>query len=188
MDIEPQSEPSKFRNRFPKLPRIGAVGRLCCACRERKADTEFRKDKRTADGIAYRCRACAYKIERRWRTNNLERYRDNARGTQRRAYANDPDRLRETLRRSRLRTKFGIELEDLIAMLDSQNWKCKICSKPLAIRTFDRRKGNVACVDHDHKTKKIRGILCSPCNRGLGLFGDNANTLLCAVKYLDGPA
>ena len=186
MNLEPQPRETKFRNRFPKEARVAPEGRLCCACRERKGDQDFRKDSRTKDGIAYRCRECAYKIERRWRKNNLERYQDNARGTQRRAYAKDPEKQRETLRRSRIRTKYGIEYEELLAMLETQKWQCKVCDKALAVRTFDRRKGNVACIDHDHATKKIRGILCSHCNRALGLLGDDPVKLDKAAAYLRG--
>ena len=40
-------------------------------------------------------------------------------------------------------------------------------------------------IDHCHTTGKIRGLLCTRCNRGLGLFKDNSKNLLNAVKYLE---
>ena len=40
------------------------------------------------------------------------------------------------------------------------------------------------CIDHNHKTKEVRGILCSNCNRGLGYFKDNEDTLSSAIEYL----
>jgi hypothetical protein len=185
VQVEPQINGSKYRNRYPKLPRVAPEGRLCCACRQRKPDSEFRKDQRTKDGIAYRCRDCAYEIEKKWRKNNIERARDNARGVQRRAYAKDPEKYRDMLRRSRMRTIHGLEYEDFLAMLAAQNWQCKICAKHLTVRVRNYpRKGNVACVDHNHETDEIRGILCNHCNRGLGLFGDNAETLITAAEYL----
>jgi hypothetical protein len=39
-------------------------------------------------------------------------------------------------------------------------------------------------VDHDHETNKIRGLLCSRCNTGLGLFFDNISNLENAILYL----
>lgn len=40
------------------------------------------------------------------------------------------------------------------------------------------------CVDHNHRTGKIRGVLCNNCNRALGLFGDSERRLLAALEYL----
>lgn len=39
-------------------------------------------------------------------------------------------------------------------------------------------------MDHNHKTNEFRGLLCKECNRALGLFGDNIDTLTNAVLYL----
>jgi len=39
-------------------------------------------------------------------------------------------------------------------------------------------------VDHDHITGKVRGLLCSPCNTGLGMFQENAQLFLKAIQYL----
>ena len=44
------------------------------------------------------------------------------------------------------------------------------------------------CIDHCHTTLNVRGILCSKCNTGLGMFNDNVDALVNAIKYLqDGP-
>lgn len=51
---------------------------------------------------------------------------------------------------------------------------CMICNSTLNL-----------VVDHDHKTKKIRGILCHHCNVGLGFFRDNEEFLSNAIKYLN---
>lgn len=64
-------------------------------------------------------------------------------------------------------------------MLNSQDSRCAICGSP------DPGKGNrFFCVDHDHLTGKIRGLLCNNCNRGLGTFEDDPHRLIEAANYL----
>ena len=45
---------------------------------------------------------------------------------------------------------------------------------------------NAVAVDHDHLTNEFRGLLCNGCNKGLGLFRDNIQSLNNAIKYLEG--
>jgi len=66
-------------------------------------------------------------------------------------------------------------------MLHSQNGLCAICGKPPSRRNV---KEMLLHVDHNHKTGKIRGLLCNSCNRGIGLLGDNPDTLFAAEGYL----
>jgi hypothetical protein len=56
--------------------------------------------------------------------------------------------------------------------------RCAICGT-------DSPRGNGSFpVDHDHRTGRVRGLLCHPCNTGIGLLGDSSNQLLAAVAYL----
>jgi hypothetical protein len=65
-------------------------------------------------------------------------------------------------------------------LIDCQNNRCKLCKL-----YFDgESKATTACVDHDHKTGKVRGLLCDSCNKGLGSFRDNIDTLENAIQYL----
>lgn len=41
------------------------------------------------------------------------------------------------------------------------------------------------CIDHDHKTGQLRGLLCSRCNSGIGLLDDNPDILLIAARYIE---
>jgi hypothetical protein len=50
-------------------------------------------------------------------------------------------------------------------------------------RTNEKRTKNF-CVDHDHKTGKIRGLLCGPCNRGLGYLHDSPELLERLAAYV----
>lgn len=86
------------------------------------------------------------------------------------------------LARNRDLKKYGITLEDLENMLRDQDNKCAICGKKIFL--FESSKKITAHVDHDHKTGKVRGLLCQECNTGLGKFMDNTDYLLSAVSYL----
>jgi hypothetical protein len=84
-----------------------------------------------------------------------------------------------------LRT-YGISRAEDNAMLSAQWGLCAICGK--GENTIGGRTGKtpmVLSVDHDHHTGKVRGLLCSACNRGLGSFGHDAELLLAAARYLD---
>lgn len=82
-----------------------------------------------------------------------------------------------------LRT-YGITLEDYQTMVSWGDGKCSICAQEEKI--IDKRSGKVRAlaVDHDHKTGIVRGLLCSKCNRGLGMFNENIQLLEDAVNYL----
>lgn len=69
-------------------------------------------------------------------------------------------------------------------MAYDQNAACAICKK--FEEMFDKRtnKKKHLCVDHDHKTGKVRGLLCHSCNLGLGKFKDNISSLKTAITYL----
>lgn len=75
---------------------------------------------------------------------------------------------------NRLKKEYGLSLTAHDAMLSQQNGRCKICyeASPLV-------------VDHCHKTGKVRGLLCEPCNRGLGHFKDEPRRLIAAKMYLE---
>jgi hypothetical protein len=79
--------------------------------------------------------------------------------------------------------KYGITMEQFQAMKDAQNYKCLLCS-----RVFKDRgtRFEQACIDHDHETGKVRGLLCWMCNAGLGMFDENVEALANAIKYIKG--
>ena len=89
-----------------------------------------------------------------------------------------PERERQT----HLRVKFDLSLDDYDLMLAAQNGVCAICKQP---ETHLRNgKLKALAVDHDHKTGKIRGLLCSDCNTGIGKLKDSIDVLTSAVQYL----
>jgi hypothetical protein len=86
-----------------------------------------------------------------------------------------------------LRDKYGLSESAYIALLEVQQNRCKICGISLIpIAPYGKRSGSTACVDHDHATGRVRGLLCGPCNMGLGHFGDDIVRLGRAIIYLQG--
>lgn len=77
-----------------------------------------------------------------------------------------------------LKLKYNLSLSEYLELYILQNGLCKICLKPCDIKAFS--------VDHCHHSNKIRGLLCSSCNLGIGMFKDNVETLKSAIKYLQG--
>lgn len=78
--------------------------------------------------------------------------------------------------------KYGISKKQYFDMREAQQNKCAICSKVLNDKGTRAHDG--AAIDHCHTTGKIRGLLCNHCNRGLGMFQDDPDTLIKASLYL----
>lgn len=84
-------------------------------------------------------------------------------------------------RRRILKNGLTVHLYD--AILKLQNGRCAICERlPSEIDVRAER----LCIDHNHSTGTFRGLICDACNRGLGGFKDNLDSLRSAIKYLDG--
>ena len=86
-----------------------------------------------------------------------------------------PDRARVTTydpaaRRARTLKRFGLTAADYARLLQAQDGKCGICRREPSRLPLH--------VDHNHRTREIRGLLCHRCNRGLGFFrGEDAERI-----------
>jgi hypothetical protein len=80
--------------------------------------------------------------------------------------------------------KYGIDEEYFEALYQAFRGRCGICGYPLKREVRGKGTEGRACIDHDHKTGNIRGILCHRCNSGLGLFRDSVELLQKAKEYL----
>ncbi len=85
----------------------------------------------------------------------------------------------QTSRETALLLKYNITEEAYRVLDESQNFRCRTCG----LHKTETRYG-VLDVDHDHKTGQIRGLLCSACNKALGLIKENPTTLLRMIQYL----
>jgi len=85
-------------------------------------------------------------------------------------------------RRKGLWESYKMTIDEYQKMYNEQNGLCLICNQQTQGRGA---KKNTLAVDHTHETGKIRGLLCSHCNTGLGLFRDNKELLQKAIDYLN---
>jgi len=83
---------------------------------------------------------------------------------------------RMSAREAHLKNKFGITHFEFEFLKEFQGGVCAICKTPT---------DKTLHVDHDHATSKVRGLLCSNCNRGIGHLKENVVFLAEAIKYLE---
>jgi len=163
----------------------------CSTCKQVLPMDRFSKDKSTRDGKSYSCKSCNVGKCREYYTANREKLREygrkryhsdpkwkeQSRINRRNKYKTDPDARKRRLASCRL-SKFGITDDEFNRLFVSQGNKCAICrcSEPPNKKSWS--------VDHDHISGKIRGILCSFCNTGIGLLRDDDQICLSAHEYL----
>lgn len=160
-----------FKTRVVEIPASGSKKCNKCFCDKQLMD--FFKDKNTKDGYTHTCKVCRTAAASAWNIAHPDRVRRNDKNGSK----NSPEKHRN----NQLRIKFGINHSNYEQMLEKQRGVCSICKsdKPGGY-------GKHFNIDHDHVTGKIRGLLCSNCNTGLGLFQDRIEILQNAITYLIG--
>lgn len=151
-------EPRQSKSAKPSIPTI--TERRCNACGELKPLSAFYRKVRGVGGRDGRCKECKRVLR------DMPATRDR-----------------------HLRNTYGITLAEYEAMLHAQGGVCAICREPEG--QVGGRHGTAAlslAVDHDHTTGHVRGLLCSSCNQGLGMFKHEANLLGAALRYLTSTA
>ena len=154
---------------------IPLLRKTCSKCLEIKPIAFFAKRPGTPGGYRHVCRTCRNTAYRELRSSDSAREAYNA--AQLVYYHRDKDVPRER----RYKKLFGITIADYNRMFADQLGCCKICSRHQS--TLNKRLD----VDHDHKTKRVRGLLCNNCNRGLGHLKDSISNLQTAIAYLSEP-
>ena len=128
--------------------------RICSKCKEQKPFSEFHKDSRKKHGIRYSCKDCE-------KPRMYEYDKSNA-GVKRMRCGK--------WKQQGINITFD-EYEERYSQLEG---RCEICND------FQP----TLCVDHDHKTGLVRGLLCRPCNLGLSAFKEEPKIFLNAEAYM----
>jgi hypothetical protein len=153
----------------------------CSRCKKTETEVHFSPSKHHIDGATNWCNLCQreYYLKNKDRINAKnkeyqEKNKDRISKQRKEFYKKNSDRLKEI----KMMRVYGIGMEDFARLLNNQNNACAVCKTKNPI-------GNGFCVDHDHKTGVIRGILCPGCNTAIGLMRDDPQILQSAISYLE---
>lgn len=139
-------------------------------CGAAKVDTEYFR-RGDGKGLRSECKSCGGAANHKWRRENPEG--DKLYGT---TYQKEhKPRLTNKRHKNRLKT-YGITVLEYECLEIGQGRRCGICSEAFT---------KTPAVDHDHKTGKVRGLLCRPCNSAIGFLKDNPQHALSAARYLE---
>jgi len=96
-------------------------------------------------------------------------------------------RCKECVSHAFLMYRYGITVREFMQLGELQKWSCAICENSLNMKPGKVMRSKSVGVDHCHATGVVRGLLCSACNNGLGLFRDSVENLAKAIEYLNSP-
>ena len=182
--------------------------RTCCQCQEEKPITEFSPNGKRKGTQQYRsaCRTCYNEmmlrnhhlrkagrgtggphtspiVDGRKRCphckmdKSIEDFLPNLKNGRYQAWC------KRCTRDARLHQLYGISIDEYDRLFAAQNGVCAVCRRP---ERSQNQYGLVSLsVDHDHRTGKVRGLLCVDCNRAIGQLGDDVLLLRAAVDYLE---
>lgn len=146
------------------------ASKVCPACGLDLPLDAYHKNRKSRLGVQTLCRPCHSEAQKA----TYQRHPEVRRASSRRWAAENRDRVRIISRNHHLRTKYGISQDKYEAMATAQDGRCVICDEEAFL-----------VVDHCHSFGLLRGLICQPCNGGLGAFRDNPQALRSAADYLE---
>lgn len=144
----------------PEYLYVGIDCKRCRACNKKLPTTMFVVDKRNIDGLYSYCRTCSNDLTKTWRGKNR-------------------DKIKEYNWKAKLKMTYDLCYERYEEICKQQEYSCAICN------THISKLKKRLCVDHDHKNGKVRGLLCSHCNTGIGMFKESFEIFNKAIQYLN---
>lgn len=138
--------------------------KTCSICKEEKPLDAFGPDKNRCDGRKRQCRPCVATEMRKWSANN-----------------------QRSVRATKMKKHFGISIEQYEALYEQAKGCCQICGVAIPSHLDNDAKKLAAkvAIDHDHKTGRVRGLLCGSCNCSIGYMLDDPARLRAAAEYLE---
>lgn len=166
----------------------------CVSCGEKKPVQKFYKTRSKQGGKEYlrhRCKSCDDAAKSKWRLANLphvlSQQRRRAQSPEYKVVAKrqhkawrdkNRDHVRKYCKENELKRLYGLTSDDVSVLVLAQRGVCASCGGP----PDDKRP---LLVDHDHRTGKVRGLLCNSCNLTLGRSKENINRLRALAFYLE---
>lgn len=144
-----------------------ATSKRCIKCNGLLSLQYFTKDASKKDGRSIYCQSCQRRKQKEYRKNTPEKQKE----YKKRHHSSEKSRDYS------LRYRYGMTSSQFDIMFESQGRICALCNS-------DKSDSKNFVVDHCHKTGKVRGILCSYCNRALGMLKDDTEILKKAIIYL----
>ena len=134
----------------------------CSGCRRVKRHAEFQTNRSRWDGLQCHCRVC---VKLRYGSRSSQESREGKVAA------------------------YGLTWEEYCALYAKQDGRCAICRVPIRMHRAskgdpDKWGAKTARIDHDHETKKVRGLLCHNCNAGIGHLRDDPTIVRRALLYL----
>lgn len=147
----------------------------CSKCKLVQPLDAFYADPRMKLGRMSRCKSCLQADAKAWRKANPERNKQNMRRWREKSGETLRAKKREYERGRGRDLRYGLAAGQYDGMYAAQQGCCGICGEPV----------EVLCVDHCHDSGAVRGLLCSNCNTGIGMLGDDIAKVRAALAYLE---
>lgn len=154
--------PHHRKNRWPIAD---GISKQCRVCREIKPLQQFSRDATKRDKLQHFCRSCS--------KANSYSYKLSSGG-----------KVRVSLLRQKHRLKaYHMTPQEYEERLLDQDGRCAICRQPETMMRLGTPRA--LCVDHCHKTGRIRGLLCAHCNHAIGKLGEDPALIRRAADYVE---
>lgn len=151
------------------------MDKICTKCKVTKPLGEFYNATHHKDGKTSQCKQCTDRKNKEWESRNKDKVRE---------YRKQADfRRRDYRAGEHLFRTYGLTKSEYTNLLTKQQGLCAICKREESgvLRGSKRRMG----VDHNHKTGRIRGLLCDDCNTGIARLQESPEILRIAARYVE---